>query len=153
MLLTPASLNVLWLQGSHGDHGQLLIVVQTMAGMNITYYAARTASLCMKGESRLLLQQFSSYTLILHLHLQSRRSQIRDRSYRNRCFGIPLGSGAGPVLRGLRTVALDGQDSVEVASDWVEAGSDDEVCLRGLLRHVPFAAANIRCIASSNRPP
>ena len=61
-----------------------------------------------------------------HWRLQSRRSQIRDRSYRNRCFGLRLGIGPGPSWRGIRA-ALDGQGPVEIASDWVDADSGDEV--------------------------
>ena len=58
---------------------------------------------------------------------QFRRSQVRDRSHRNRCFGIRFGGGQAPALRGIRAVAMGGEGPVEVASDWVDADSADEV--------------------------
>ena len=42
-------------------------------------------------------------------------------------FGLVVG--LGPTWRGIRTVAVDGQGPVEIASDWVDANSDDEVDL------------------------
>ena len=58
---------------------------------------------------------------------QIRRSQIRDRSQRNRCFGLQIGGMQMPTLRGIKAVAMNSDRPVEVASDWVDTDSADEV--------------------------
>jgi len=58
---------------------------------------------------------------------QFRRSQVRDRSHRNRCFGLRFGGMHVPNLRGVMAASMTGDGPVEVASDWVDADSADEV--------------------------
>ena len=65
---------------------------------------------------------------------QVRRSQVRDRSHRTRCFGLRFGGGHAPTLRGIKAVALNGDGPVEVASDWVDADEDEVLRIRVRVR-------------------